>query len=86
MSEEQWRGEPDPTEQARRREALERLAAAARRLGVSADRLAALLRGLESNETATRKFLAEEVYGVPDELLDDVVRIRLGELGDGGRA
>lgn len=78
MTEEHWRGDPDDPE--RRQEALERLAAAARRLGVSADRLAALLRGLESNETSTRTFLAEEVYGVPDELLDDVVRVRLAEL------
>ena len=82
MSEQQWGGELSDEERLRRQEALERLAAAARRLGVSADRLAALLRGLESNETATRKFLAEEVYGVSDELLDDVVRVRLAELGD----
>lgn len=83
MNQERWRDASDASEEERRREALSRLAAAARRLGVSTERLAALLRGLEGNETATRKFLSDEVYGVPDELLDDVVRVRLAELDRG---
>ena len=80
MTDDKWRGEPDPSEQERRQASLERLAAAARRLGVSTERMAGLLRELEKNEVATRRFLADEVYGVPDDLLDDLVRLRLVDL------
>lgn len=77
---EPWRPVPGPAEEAGRREALERLAAAARRLGLPRERLAALLRQVESNEEATRKFLSEEVYHVPDDLLDDLLRVHLRDL------
>lgn len=83
MTDDRWRGEADPSEQERRQASLERLAAAARRLGVSAERMAGLLRELEKNEVATRRFLADEVYGVPDDLLDDLVRLRLVDLEEG---
>ena len=38
------------------------------------------LKKLLQNEAATKKFLAEVVYDVPEDLLDDVLRIRLAEL------
>ena len=80
---EPWEPGETPEEQAARREAYERLAGAARRVGMSMERLGELLRGLLHNETETRRFLAEEVYGVPDHSLDDLLRIRLGELDEG---
>jgi hypothetical protein len=79
---EPWRPEPSAKEDAVRREALQRLADAARRLGVPRDQLASLLRQVESNEEATRRFLSEEVYHVPDELLDDLLRVHLADLED----
>jgi hypothetical protein len=33
-----------------------------------------------SNEEQTRRFLADEVYGVPDPLLDDLLRVRMTDL------
>ena len=77
-----WTPGETPDEQAARREAYERLAGAARRVGMSLDRLGHLLRQLLKSEVETRRFLAEEVYGVPDEALDDLLRIRLGELDE----
>lgn len=77
---EPWKAERTPEEAEARRAALQRLADAARRLGVPRDRLASLLRQVESNEEATRKFLSEEVYHVPDELLDDLLRVHLADL------
>jgi hypothetical protein len=79
---ESWRPDLTPAEQEARRVALERLAAAARRLGLPRERFAALLRQVEANEEATRKFLSEEVYGVPDDLLDDLLRVHLADLDD----
>ena len=80
---EPWHPGDTPEEQALRREAYERLAGAARRVGLSLDRLGALLRQLLRNEVEPRRFLAEKVYGVPDEVLDDLLRIRLKELDEG---
>lgn len=77
---EPWRAQPDSEDDGARQAALERLAAAARRLGLPRERLAALLRQVESNEEATRKFLSEEVYHVPDALLDDLLRVHLADL------
>jgi 8-oxo-dGTP pyrophosphatase MutT (NUDIX family) len=77
---EPWHPGETPDEQAARREAYERLAAAARRVGVSLDRLSDMLRQVTNNEAETRRFLADEVYGVPDSLLDDMVRVRLADL------
>lgn len=75
-----WEGAESPAEKAARQEAYERLVAAARRLGVPLGRLGRLLREVARNETETRRFLSEEVYGVPDDLLDDLLRVRLGDL------
>jgi hypothetical protein len=76
-----------PAEQAARQEAYQRLAAAARRVGVPVERLRTLLERVARNEEETRAFLAGEVYGVPDEFLDDLVRLRLRELeSDDGEA
>lgn len=83
MIREPWHPGETPEEQAARREAYERLAAAARRIGLPLERLARALGEVAHNETATRRFLADEVYGVPDDLLDDMVRIRLAGLGEG---
>ena len=38
-----------------------------------------MLREVARNEEETRRFLAEEVYGVPDDLLDDLIRVRMTE-------
>lgn len=80
--EDSWRPEESAAERARREEAYHRLAEAAKRVGVPLERLAAALRRLERNEVESRRFLAEEVYGVPDSLLDDLVRVRLADLAD----
>lgn len=84
MSGEPWRPGEDPAEQAARREAYQRLVDAARRVGVPADRLSQLLQQVTRNEAETREFLSRQVYGVPDDLLDDLVRVRLKDLADEG--
>jgi len=76
-----WEPGETPEEQQARREAYQRLVDAARRVGLPLERLGSALREVARNETETRRFLAEEVYGVPDELLDDMVRVRLADLG-----
>jgi len=75
-----WRPGEDPAEQAARREAYQRLVDAAKRVGVPVDQLGGMLRQVNRNEEETRSFLANEVYGVPDDLLDDLVRVRLKDL------
>jgi hypothetical protein len=82
MAGESWRPGNSPEEAAARQVALERLAAAARRLGLPHERLAGLLRQVEENEEATRKLLSREVYGVPDDLLDDLLRVHLADLDE----
>jgi 8-oxo-dGTP pyrophosphatase MutT (NUDIX family) len=77
---EPWDPGETPDEQAARREAYERLSAAARRVGLSMERLSDVLRQVTRNEEETRRFLADEVYGVPDTLLDDLLRVRLADL------
>ncbi len=77
---EPWHPGETPEEQAARREAYQRLADAARRVGLPREQLADVIRRLASNETETRRFLREEVYGVPDELLDDLIRVHLSDL------
>lgn len=82
---EPWQPGETPEEQAARAEAYARLSAAARRVGVPLERLGSLLRQVARNETETRRFLAHEVYGVPDDVLDDLLRVRLADLaGEGG--
>ncbi|HEX8276707.1 MAG TPA: hypothetical protein VF615_28975 [Longimicrobiaceae bacterium] len=78
-----WEPGETPEEQAARREAYQRLVDAARRVGLPLDQLGSALREVARNETETRRFLADEVYGVPDELLDDMVRVRLADLAEG---
>jgi len=78
-----WDPGETPDEQDARRQAYERLSAAARRVGLSLERLSGMLRQVTTNEAETRQFLSREVYGVPDELLDDLVRVRLAELPHG---
>lgn len=80
---EPWEPGETPEEEAARREAYQRLVSAARRVGLPLERLGAMLREFTRNETETRRFLAEEVYGVPDSLLDDLVRVRLVDLREG---
>ena len=75
-----WNPGETPEERAKRAAAYERLAAAARRTGTSIERLYGLLRQVANNEVETRRFLAEEVYGVPDSHLDELVRVRLEDL------
>ena len=73
-----FEGESNEERQARR-DAYERLAGAAGRLGLPLERLAAMLRQLHANEAETRRFLAE-IYRVPDDSLDDYLRVRLKDL------
>lgn len=75
-----WKPGETPADRAARQEAYERLARAARRVGVPIGRLSEMLREVGRNEQATRDFLSREVYGVPDDLLDDLVRVRLADL------
>jgi hypothetical protein len=79
---EPWDEAETPEEQAARRDAYRRLAEAARRVGVSLDSLGHMLRQVTHNEVETRRFLAEQVYGVPDARLDELVRARLDAAGD----
>ena len=74
-----WDPGETPDEQDARRQAYERLASAARRVGLSLERLSDVLRQVTTNETETRRFLADEVYGVPDEHLDDYLRVRMAD-------
>jgi hypothetical protein len=74
-----WEPGETPDEQDARRQAYERLSSAARRVGLSLERLSDLLRQVTTNETETRRFLSDEVYGVPDELLDDLLRVRMAD-------
>ena len=82
MTHDIWHPGDTPEEQAARRAAYQRLADAAKRIGVPIERLSRMLREVAENETETRRFLSEEVYGVPDDLLDDMVRVRLEDLDD----
>ena len=74
-----WHPGETPDEQDARRQAYERLASAARRVGLSLERLSDVLRQVTTNEAETRRFLADEVYGVPDEHLDDFLRVRMAD-------
>jgi hypothetical protein len=80
-----WHPGESPDERAARAEAYRRLADAARRVGMPLEALGDVLRQVAVNETETRRFLAERVYGVPDDLLDDLLRVRLSSLGEEDR-
>ena len=79
---EPWHPGETADEQAARREAYQRLVDAARRIGLPLARLSEGLKQVAHNDAETRQFLAREVYGVPDDLLDDMVRIRFAELDE----
>ena len=79
-----WGPGETPEEREERKAAYERLASAARRAGMPLDRLRSALENIARNEAETRRFLSQEVYGVPDELLDDLVRVKLAELNKDG--
>jgi hypothetical protein len=74
-----WSPGETPEEQKARREAYERLAAASRRVGFTLERLHEMLAKVAANEIETRRFLADEVYRVDDDLLDDLLRVRMAE-------
>ena len=76
---EPWFENESNEERQARREAYERIAGSASRLGLPLERLAAMLRQLHANEEETRRFLSE-IYHVPDDSLDDYVRIRMKDL------
>jgi hypothetical protein len=80
---EPWSSGDTPDERSARAEAYRRLADAARRVGMPLERLADLLHQVSRNEEDTRRFLAENVYGVPDDLLDDLLRVRIADLEEG---
>ena len=82
--EQPWEPGETPEEREARAEAYRRLSAAARRVGLSLEGLGGMLREVAHNEVETRRFLAERVYGVPDDLLDDLLRVRMEGLEDGG--
>ena len=79
---EPWQPGETPEEQAARREAYQRLVNAAKRVGMPLERLARAIGEVARSESETRRFLADEVYGVPDDRLDDLVRVRLHDLAD----
>jgi hypothetical protein len=81
---EPWHPGETPDEQSARREAYRRLVEAARRVGLPLENLGRMLGQVAHNEEETRRFLAEEVYDVPDDLLDDLMRVRLKDLNPGG--
>jgi hypothetical protein len=76
---EPWFEGETPEERQARRDAYERIAGSASRLGLPLECLAAMLRQLHANEEETRRFLSE-LYRVPDDSLDDYVRIRMKDL------
>lgn len=78
---EPWHPGETAEEQEARREAYRRLLDAARRVGLSVQNLGAMLGQVAHNESETRRFLSDEVYGVPDDLLDDLLRVHLNDLG-----
>jgi hypothetical protein len=82
---EPWDEGETPDEQEARREAYRRLADAARRVGLSLENRSGMLRQVTHNEVETRKFLADQVYGVPDEYLDDFLRTRMEDAEKGER-
>lgn len=71
---------PLPGDRSERADAYERLVTAARKAGISLERLHSMLRQVAENEAAGRELLRDTVYGVPDEFLDDLVRVRLADL------
>jgi hypothetical protein len=75
---------PGGEDNAKREDAYRRLAAAVRRAGLPAERLHQLLVQVAHNEAETRRFLAEEVYRVSDDILDDLIRLRLADRGRSG--
>jgi hypothetical protein len=75
-----WLPGDSPAEEALRREAYRRLLAAAHRAGLPLEQLARMLREVAHNEAETRRFLSEQVYAAPDDMLDDLIRIRMEEL------
>lgn len=77
MMREPWDEAETPEEQAARRDAYRRLSEAARRVGFSLESLSHMLRQVTHNEVETRRFLSEQVYGVPDAQLDSYLRARL---------
>ena len=80
---EPWHPGETPNEQVARREAYQRLVDAAQRIGMPLARLRDGVRQVAHNEAETRRFLADDVYGVPDDLLDDMVRVRFSDLDSG---
>jgi len=78
-----WLPDETPEEEARKREIYQRLLDTARRIGVPLENLHRVLANLARNEVETRRFLSEEVYGVPDALLDEMVRVRMQDREDG---
>ncbi|HET7229070.1 MAG TPA: hypothetical protein VFJ16_03675 [Longimicrobium sp.] len=78
---EPWFENESDDERQARREAYERIAGAAGRMRVPLERLDALLHQLYHNEAETRRFLAD-LYNVPDDSLDDFLRLRLKDLAE----
>ncbi|HEX8391939.1 MAG TPA: hypothetical protein VF665_06255 [Longimicrobium sp.] len=79
---EAWDEGETPEERVARQDAYRRLAEAARRVGLSVESLADMMRQVAHNEVETRRFLSEQVYGVPDAELDTFLRTRMD--GEGG--
>lgn len=79
---EPWFENESNEERQARREAYERIAGAASRMRLPLERLDAALHQLYRNEAETRRFLAD-LYRVPDDALDDFLRLRLKDLREG---
>jgi hypothetical protein len=76
---EPWFESESNEERQARREAYERIVNAAARLRLPLERFDAMLHHLQQNEVETRQFLAD-LYRVPDDALDDFLRLRLKDL------
>jgi hypothetical protein len=77
-----WKEEPGDEHLAAYRRIVEHLRGLAAGGQANLERLKGDLEIVMRNEEATRRLLAEEVYGVPDGWLDELLRVRLDDLGE----
>lgn len=77
-----WRGESREEHLAAYRRIMEHLRGLESGSRANLERLRGDLEIVRRNEEATRRLLAEEVYGVPDGWLDELLRVRLDDLED----
>ncbi len=77
---ERWKGEPEEEQLRAYRRIVEHLRDLATGSRANLERLKGDLEVVLRNEEVTRRLLAEQVYGVPEGWIDEVLRTRLEEL------